>query len=172
MQCRESRRRWYIMEVYICMLVESLQSHCIHTMCHWSSGLPVCFPSQRTRVQNPRGVLVWNRDSPVSVVSLHAASSTSLLIPPLPPPPTPKTTSLHWMISCGCTPLTPPTSGKYTAAPRCIAGQADLRGAAVIWLLLQQLGGGGAETEEATHIHIHIHTHRFSSGTGGGRVET
>jgi hypothetical protein len=25
--------------------VESLQSPCIHTMSHWSSGLPVCFPS-------------------------------------------------------------------------------------------------------------------------------
>ncbi len=51
--------------------VESLQSHFIHTMSHWSSGLPVCFPSQGTQVQIPRGVLMWNRDSPVSVVSLH-----------------------------------------------------------------------------------------------------
>ncbi len=48
--------------------VESLQSPFIHTMCHWSSGLPVCFPSQGTWVQIPRGVLMWNRDSPVSVV--------------------------------------------------------------------------------------------------------
>jgi hypothetical protein len=40
-------------------------------MSHWSRGLPVCFPSQGTRVQMPRGVLMWNRDSPVSVVSLH-----------------------------------------------------------------------------------------------------
>jgi hypothetical protein len=31
--------------------VESLQSH----MSHWSSGLPVCFPSQGTQVQNPWG---------------------------------------------------------------------------------------------------------------------
>jgi hypothetical protein len=43
----------------------------ILTMSHWSSGLPVCFPSQETQVQIPRGVLVWNRDSPVSVNSLH-----------------------------------------------------------------------------------------------------
>jgi hypothetical protein len=39
-------------------------------MSHWFSGLPVCFPSWGTRVQ-PRGVLMWNRDSPVSVVLLH-----------------------------------------------------------------------------------------------------
>jgi hypothetical protein len=30
--------------------VESLQSHFILNMSHWSSGLPVCFPSQRTQV--------------------------------------------------------------------------------------------------------------------------
>jgi hypothetical protein len=42
--------------------VESLQSHCIHTMYHWSSGLPVCFLSWGTRV-------MWSWDSPVSVVS-------------------------------------------------------------------------------------------------------
>jgi hypothetical protein len=40
-------------------------------MSHWSSGLTVCFPSQETQVQIPWGVLIWNRDSPVSVVSLH-----------------------------------------------------------------------------------------------------
>jgi hypothetical protein len=51
--------------------VESLQSHSILTMSHWSSGLPVCFLSQGTPFQIPRGVLMWNRDSPVSVVSLH-----------------------------------------------------------------------------------------------------
>ncbi len=51
--------------------VESLQSHFILTMSHWSSGQPVCFPSQGTQVQIPGGVLMWNRDSPVSVVSLH-----------------------------------------------------------------------------------------------------
>ncbi len=33
--------------------VERLQSHFIPTMSHWFSGLPVCFPSQGTRVQNP-----------------------------------------------------------------------------------------------------------------------
>jgi hypothetical protein len=37
--------------------VESLQSHYIHTMSHWSSGLPVCFPSWGTRVQSPGGYL-------------------------------------------------------------------------------------------------------------------
>ncbi len=52
-------------------LVESLQSHCIHTQFHWSSGPPVCFPSWGTRVQSPGEVLMVNRDSPVSVVSLH-----------------------------------------------------------------------------------------------------
>jgi hypothetical protein len=39
-------------------LVESLQSHIILTMSHWSSGLPVCFPPQGTQVQIPRGVLM------------------------------------------------------------------------------------------------------------------
>ncbi len=43
----------------------------ILTMSHWSSGLPVCFPPQGTQVQIPLGVLIWNRDSPVSVVLLH-----------------------------------------------------------------------------------------------------
>jgi hypothetical protein len=38
-------------------LVESLQSHFILTMSHCSSGLPVCFPSQGTQVQFPRGYL-------------------------------------------------------------------------------------------------------------------
>jgi hypothetical protein len=38
-------------------LVESLQSHSILTMSHWSSGLPVCFPSQGTQVQIPWGDL-------------------------------------------------------------------------------------------------------------------
>ncbi len=33
--------------------VENLKSHFILTMSHWSSGLPVCFPSQGTQVQNP-----------------------------------------------------------------------------------------------------------------------
>ncbi len=31
--------------------VQSLQSHFILTMSHWSSGRPVCFPSQGTQVQ-------------------------------------------------------------------------------------------------------------------------
>ncbi len=51
--------------------VESLQSHFMLTISHWSSGLPVCFMSQGTQVQIPSGVLMWNRDSPVSDVSLH-----------------------------------------------------------------------------------------------------
>jgi hypothetical protein len=37
--------------------VESLQSHMILTMSHWSSGPPVCFPSWGTRVQSPGGYL-------------------------------------------------------------------------------------------------------------------
>jgi hypothetical protein len=52
--------------------VESLQSHFIPTKSHWSSRLPVCFPSQGTRVQKPRGVLMWDWDSPVSIVLLQA----------------------------------------------------------------------------------------------------
>jgi hypothetical protein len=38
--------------------VDNLQSHFILTMFRWSSGLPVCFPSQETQVQNPKGVLM------------------------------------------------------------------------------------------------------------------
>jgi hypothetical protein len=49
----------------------ALQSHCIYTLFYWSSGPPVCFPSWGTRVQSPEGVLMWNWDSPVSVVSLQ-----------------------------------------------------------------------------------------------------
>jgi hypothetical protein len=37
--------------------VESLQSHMILTMSHWSSGLTLCFPSQGTWVQFPWGDL-------------------------------------------------------------------------------------------------------------------
>ncbi len=48
-----------------------MQSHCIHTQSHWSSGPTLCFLSWGTWVQSPGGVLMWNRDSPVSVVSLH-----------------------------------------------------------------------------------------------------
>ncbi len=35
--------------------VESLQSHFILTMTHWSSGLPVYFPPQRNPGSNPQG---------------------------------------------------------------------------------------------------------------------
>ncbi len=37
------------------LLGENLQSHIILTMSHWSSVLPVCFPSQGAWVQNPCG---------------------------------------------------------------------------------------------------------------------
>ncbi len=40
--------------------VESLQPHCIHTQFHWSSGLPVSFPSLGTRGSIPRGDLCEN----------------------------------------------------------------------------------------------------------------
>ncbi len=35
--------------------VESLQSHYVHTISHWSSSLPICFPSWGTRVQSLGG---------------------------------------------------------------------------------------------------------------------
>ncbi len=37
--------------------VQSLQSHCIHTQFHWSSGPPVSFSTWGTRVQFPGGYL-------------------------------------------------------------------------------------------------------------------
>jgi hypothetical protein len=45
------------MGFFITYPVEILQSHFILTMSHWSSGLPICFPSQGTRVQIPWGAL-------------------------------------------------------------------------------------------------------------------
>jgi hypothetical protein len=63
----------YIFDIVCCLggsPVESLQSHCIYIMSHWSSGLPVCFLSWGAGF-NPQGVLMWNQDSPVSVVSLR-----------------------------------------------------------------------------------------------------
>ncbi len=51
--------------------VEILQSHMILTMSHWSSGLTCLLPATRVTGSNPLGGLMWNRDSPVSVVSLH-----------------------------------------------------------------------------------------------------
>ncbi len=50
--------------------VESLQSHCLHTMSlvQWTTRL---LPVMRDSGSIPRGVLMWNRDSPVSVVSLY-----------------------------------------------------------------------------------------------------
>jgi hypothetical protein len=52
--------------------VESLQSHMIFTMSHWSSGLTCLLPATRVTGSNPLGGLMWSRDSPVSVVSLHS----------------------------------------------------------------------------------------------------
>ncbi len=40
-------------------------------MSHWSSGLPVCFRHKGPGFKSLGGVLMSNRDSPVSVVSLH-----------------------------------------------------------------------------------------------------
>ncbi len=37
--------------------VENLQSHCIYTQSHWSSGSTLCFPSWGTRVQSTGGYL-------------------------------------------------------------------------------------------------------------------
>jgi hypothetical protein len=51
--------------------VESLQSHMILTMSHWSSGLTCLLPATRVTGSNPLGGLMWSRDSPVSVVSPH-----------------------------------------------------------------------------------------------------
>ncbi len=39
------------------VIVESLQSHCIHTQSHWSSGSTLCFLSWGTWVQSPGGYL-------------------------------------------------------------------------------------------------------------------
>jgi hypothetical protein len=64
--------------------VDSLQSHCIRTMSHWSSGLPICFPSWGTQVQSQGGgVLVWNWDSPISIVSLQGLQCIILYEPNL-----------------------------------------------------------------------------------------
>ncbi len=49
---------------------ESLQSHCIHTMSHWSSGLPICSIMRDPSSITGR-VLMWNRDFPVGVVLLQ-----------------------------------------------------------------------------------------------------
>ncbi len=52
--------------------VKSQESLCIHTQFHRSSGPLVCFLSWGARVQSPGGeVLMWNWDSPVSIVSLQ-----------------------------------------------------------------------------------------------------
>ncbi len=42
-------------EIINLKIVESLQSHWIHTQSHWSSGSTLCFPSWETRF-NPQGV--------------------------------------------------------------------------------------------------------------------
>jgi hypothetical protein len=50
-------RHAYLHHIHITIhhLVESLQSHFILTMSHWSSGPPVCFSSQGKQIQNPWG---------------------------------------------------------------------------------------------------------------------
>jgi hypothetical protein len=52
-------------------IVESLQSHMILTMSHWSSGLTCLLHATRVTGSIPLGRLTWNRDSPVSIVSLQ-----------------------------------------------------------------------------------------------------
>ncbi len=47
---------WNVKFATVCKIllgVESLQSHCIHTQFHWSSGSPVCFPSWGTQFRSP-----------------------------------------------------------------------------------------------------------------------
>ncbi len=50
--------------------MESLQSHCIHTVSLVHCVNPL-LPVMRDPGSIPRGVLMWNQDSPASVVSLH-----------------------------------------------------------------------------------------------------
>jgi hypothetical protein len=50
--------------------VESLQSHCIHTV-PLVQGSTWLLPFMRDPGSIPMGVLKWNRDSPVCLVSLH-----------------------------------------------------------------------------------------------------
>ncbi len=59
--CRSSFRLHNIVGCWGGSPVESLQSHCIYTMSHWSSGLPVCFPLWGTRVQSSKGYLCETR---------------------------------------------------------------------------------------------------------------
>ncbi len=47
----------YYIYIFIYIFVESLQSHMILIMSHWSSGLPVFFPPQGSQVQIPWGDL-------------------------------------------------------------------------------------------------------------------
>jgi hypothetical protein len=51
--------------------VESLQSHMILTMSHWSSGLTCLLPATRVTGSNPLGGTYVKLGFPVSVVSLH-----------------------------------------------------------------------------------------------------
>jgi hypothetical protein len=52
--------------------VQSLQSHYIHThhvsLVQWTTRF---LPVMRDPGSSPRGLLMWNRDSPVNIVSLH-----------------------------------------------------------------------------------------------------
>ncbi len=38
------QEKWFL-DRHLAAPVESLQSHCIHTQLHWSSGPPICFLS-------------------------------------------------------------------------------------------------------------------------------
>jgi hypothetical protein len=51
--------------------VESLQYHCIHYTVPLVQGYTRLLPIMMDLGSIPRGVLMWNLDSPVSVVSLH-----------------------------------------------------------------------------------------------------
>ncbi len=60
---------------YVTVMFTTLWRACnLTAFTHSSTGPPVCFLSWGTWVQSPRGylgVLMWNRNSPISVVSLH-----------------------------------------------------------------------------------------------------
>jgi hypothetical protein len=51
--------------------MKSLRSNCIHAQFHWSNGSTRLLPVMRDSGSIPRGVFMWKRDSPVSVVLLH-----------------------------------------------------------------------------------------------------
>ncbi len=61
--------------------VESLQSHCIHTQSHWSSGPTLCFPSWGTRVQSPGGYLC---ETGILLLSCYSSKELSTLTRSIP----------------------------------------------------------------------------------------